>query len=71
MSRENPSTKKDVKNEDRTDYVYENKYADDNLPDTYGNISAEWYAILHVFPKNLSALLSLFHRWEEIPRFKM
>ena len=71
MSRENPSTKKDVKNEGRTDYVFENKDVDDNLPDTYGNISASCMPFYMLFPKNLSALFSLFHRGEEIPRFKM
>jgi hypothetical protein len=33
-------TKKDVKNEDRSDYVHENKWPDDNLADTKGGISA-------------------------------
>jgi len=32
--------KKDVKNEGRTDYVYENKDTDDNFTDTKDGISA-------------------------------
>jgi len=33
VARGKPSTRKDVKNEDRTDYVYENKESDDSLSD--------------------------------------
>jgi hypothetical protein len=34
-----PSTQKDVKNEDRSGNVYENKDTDDNLPDAKDDIS--------------------------------
>ena len=38
---------KDVKNEDRSGNVYENKGPSDNLPDTKDDISARLHAILH------------------------
>jgi hypothetical protein len=38
---------KDVKNEDRSGNVYENKGSSDNLPDTKDDISARLHAILH------------------------
>jgi hypothetical protein len=47
MSRGWNPRKKDVKNEGRTDYVYENKWPYDNLPDTKVAISARLDGILH------------------------
>ena len=41
------SAPKDVKNEDRSGNVYENKGPNDNLPDTKDDISAWLNAILH------------------------
>jgi hypothetical protein len=38
---------KDVKNEDRSGNVYENKGRSDNFPDTKDDISARLHAILH------------------------
>ena len=59
-------THKDVKNEDRSGNVYENKGQDDNLPDTKGDISAWLHAILHRGASVLgkpSDLLPLFEHW--------
>ena len=39
--------KKDVKNEGRSDYVYENKDTDDNFTATKDGISMQLHAILH------------------------
>ncbi|HXW13583.1 MAG TPA: hypothetical protein VEN79_03655, partial [Terriglobia bacterium] len=38
--------KKDVKNEGRSDYVYENKDTDDNFTDIKDDISMQLHAIL-------------------------
>ena len=38
--------KKDVKNEGRSDYVYENKDTDDNFTDAKHHISTQLHAIL-------------------------
>jgi len=46
-SRRETRAKKDVKNEGRTDYVYENKDTDDNSTDTKDGISTQLHAILH------------------------
>jgi len=54
---------KDVKNEDRSGNVYENKGPEDNLPDTKDDISAWLHVILHRKTRILrkpSALLSQF-----------
>jgi hypothetical protein len=59
-------TQKDVKNDDRSGNVYENKGANDKMPDTKDDISAQLHAILHRNTRilqKLSALLSLFKRW--------
>ena len=40
------ATQKDVKNDDRSGNVYENKGAHDKMPDTKGDISAQSHAIL-------------------------
>ena len=45
--RENPAPLKDVKNEDRSGNVYENKGPHDNLPDRKGDICAWLHAILY------------------------
>jgi hypothetical protein len=68
------ATQKDVKNEDRSGNVYENKGQDDNLPDTKDDISARLHAILHGNTRILqkpSALLSQFERWERTQRSQM
>jgi hypothetical protein len=57
---------KDVKNEDRSGNVYENKGPDDNLPDRKGDICAWSHAILHKNTRILwepSAFLPFFGRW--------
>jgi hypothetical protein len=56
---------KDVKNEDRSGNVYENKGPDDNLPDTKDDISAWLHVILHRnthILQETTALLALFER---------
>jgi len=58
--------KKDVKNEGRSDYVYENKDTDDNFTGTKDGISTQLHAILHRNTRileELSAFLSKFDRW--------
>ena len=56
---------KDVKNEDRSGNVYENKGPHDTLPDLKDDISTQLHSILqrstHILEKQ-SALLSLFAR---------
>ncbi len=51
----------------RSHYIYENKQKEDTLPDNKGDIS---YQNTHILQKP-PAFLSLFARWERIPRFKM
>jgi hypothetical protein len=65
---------KDVKNEDRSGNVYENKGPLDNLPDTKGDISARLEGILQRNTRILwepSAFLPLFGLGERTGRFKM
>ena len=65
--------KKDVKNEGRSDYVYENKDTDDNFPDTKDE---HFYTIARHFTRNTrilqkpSALLSIFERWRTNPSLR-
>jgi hypothetical protein len=64
------ATQKDVKNDDRSGKVYENKGPNDKMPDTKGDISTQLHAILHRNRRILqkpSALLSLFDRWGTNP----
>jgi hypothetical protein len=41
------ATPRNFKNDDRTDYVYENKGSHDKLPEKEDDISARLHAILH------------------------
>jgi hypothetical protein len=64
------ATQKDVKNEGRSDYIYENKDADDNLPDPKDDISTQLHDILQRSTRILqkrSAFLSLFEGWGTYP----
>jgi hypothetical protein len=61
-SRRECATHKDVKNEDRSDYVYENKRQADSLPEKRDDISTQLHDILTKDTRILqkpSALLSL------------
>jgi len=65
------NTHKDVKSEDRSGNVYENKGPDDNSPDTKDDISARLDAILHKNTRilwELSTCLPLFGQWKTSPR---
>jgi len=74
VARENPSNARDVKNEDCSGDVYENKGPDDNLPDTKDDISAWLNAILHRNSRILRKPSALFHflsAGERTPGFEM
>jgi len=59
-----PVTPKDVKNEDRSGNVYENKGSNDNLPERKGDICAWLHAILHRSVPNLQVLTALLRLFE-------
>ena len=66
---ESQQRKKDVKNEGRTDYVYENEGTNDNLPDGTHDICAGrslFYTEMHVFCRNRRAFAT-FRALENAP----
>ena len=68
------TNKKDVKNEGRTDYVYENKWQYDNLSGTKDFISTQSYVILHRKTRALCNRRHFYHHLsagERTARFKM